>query len=249
MSPLPKLNIAHSYQESSIKFYEPNAAQIHIYHTMRGLQRAGHTVSLLALQGRKVLCTQDLQVFRSEKLTADHYGKLGLSGSAIFKFFESGIRRLQTILHFPYLALFDTYRMAEAGSINLKGYDLIHERFNLLSLGSAWASKKLGIPFVLEVNADLLEQRKFKGVQEQGLRRLYAIWATRLCFKTAAQIICISPRLKQHLNLKWKIDQRKLSVLPIAANTRLLNAKTPFASHPLVATLATLNGYAGLETS
>src|SRR5262245_10712526 len=106
MSLLPQLNIAHSYQESGIKFFEPNAAQIHIYHTMRGLQRAGHNVSLLALQGRQVLCTQDLRVFRSEKLTTDHYGKLGLSGSTVFKWFESGIRRLQSMLHFPYLALF-----------------------------------------------------------------------------------------------------------------------------------------------
>ena len=117
---------------------------------------------------------------------------MGLSGTALFKRFESGVRRLQSELHLPYLALFDSYRMAEAGSINLKGFDLIHERFNLLALGGAWASRKLGIPFVLEVNADLLEQRKFKGIPERGLRRLFAIWATRMCFRTAAKIICIS---------------------------------------------------------
>jgi len=218
MPPSPRLNIAHSYQEGNIRFHEPNAAQIHIYHTMQGLQRAGHKVSLLALQGRQVLCTQDLQVFKSDKLTVSDYSQLGWSGSAVFKRFESGIRRLQTLLHFPYLALFDSYRMAEAGFINLKGYHLIHERFNLLSLGAAWASKKLGIPFVLEVNADLLEQRRFKGIQERGLRRLFAIWATRMCFKTAARIICISPRLKEHLHTKWNIDESKLAVLPCAAD-------------------------------
>ena len=218
MSPSPRLNIAHSYQEGSIRFHEPHAAQIHIYHTMQGLQRAGHKVSLLALQGRQVLCTQDLQVFKSDKLSAIHYSQLGWSGSEIFKWFESGIRRLQALLHLPYLALFDSYRMAEAGFINLKGYHLIHERFNLLSLGAAWASKKLGIPFVLEVNADLLEQRRFKGIQERGLRRLFAIWATRICFKTAARIICISPRLKEHLHIKWNIDESKLAVLPCAAD-------------------------------
>ena len=190
---------------------------------MRGLQQAGHEVTLLALQGRQVLCTKDLQVFKSDTRLASHYGGLGLSGAAVFKRFESGIRRLQTILHFPYLALFDSYRMAEAGYINLKGYDLIHERFNLLSLGGAWASRKLGIPFVLEVNADLLEQRKFKGVPERGLRRLFAIWATRICFKNAAKIICISPRLKEHLNTKWNIDESRLTVLPIAADVEAFN--------------------------
>ena len=185
---------------------------------MRGLQQAGHEVTLLALQGRQVLCTKDLQVFKSDKRLASHYGQLGLSGTALFKGFESGVRRLQSELHLPYLALFDSYRMAEAGSINLKGFDLIHERYNLLALGGVWASRKLGIPFVLEVNADLLEQRKFKGVPERGLRRLFAIWATRICFKNAAQIICISPRLKEHLNTKWNIDESKLTVLPCAAD-------------------------------
>ena len=223
MSTSPRLNIAHFYQEGGIRFYESHAAQIHIYHTIRGLQRAGHKVSLLALQGRQVLCTEDLQIFKSDKRTASHYGQIGWSETDVFKRFESGIRRLQSVLHFPYLALFDSYRMAEAGTINLKGYDLIHERFNLLSLGGAWASRKLGIPFVLEVNADLLEQRKFKGIQERGLRRLFAIWATQICFNTAAQIICISPRLKEHLHTKWNIDESKLTVLPCAADVEAFN--------------------------
>ena len=95
---------------------------------------------------------------------------------------------------------------------------LIHERFNLLSLGGAWASRKLGIPFVLEVNADLLEQRKFKGVPERGLRRLFAVWATQMCFNAAAEIICISAGLKEHLSRKWKIEDKKLTVLACAAD-------------------------------
>jgi glycosyltransferase involved in cell wall biosynthesis len=218
MSPSPRLRIAHTYQEGGIKFHEPHAAQIHIYHTMRGLQQAGHEVTLLALQGRRVLFTDDLQVFKSAELTENHYGRLGWSGTGPFKLFESGLRRMQTISRFPYLALFDSYRMADACHINLKGFHIIHERFNLLSLGGAWASKKLGIPFVLEVNADLLEQRKFKGIQEKGLRRLFAIWATRMCFNAAAQIISISPRLKEHLHSRWAIDENKVSVLPCAAD-------------------------------
>jgi glycosyltransferase involved in cell wall biosynthesis len=212
------LNIAHLYQQSDIRFCEPQAAQLHIFHTIRGLQQAGHEVTLLALQGRQVLCTKDLQVFKSDKLLANHYGKLGLSGTAPFKRFESGVRRLQSELHLPYLALFDSQRMFAACSQNLQGFDLLHERFNLLALGGAWASRKLGIPFVLEVNADLLEQRKFKGVPERGLRRLYAVWATRFCFNAAAKIICISQELKDHLSRKWNIDDHKLVVLPCAAD-------------------------------
>lgn len=212
------LKIAHFYQESGIRFHEPQAAQLHIYHTIRGLHKAGHEVTLVALQGRRVLCTGDLEVFNSDKLPASQFAQLGLSGSSLFKAFESGVRRLQSELHLPYLALFDSYRMAEAGHRNLHGFDLIHERFNLLSLGGAWSSRKLGIPFVLEVNADLLEQRRFKGTPERGLRRLFATWATRMCFNAAAKIICISQGLRAHLNTKWQIDESRLTVLPCAAD-------------------------------
>lgn len=211
-------NIAHVYQETDIQFDEPHAAQLHIYHTMQGLQEAGHEVTLFALQGRQVLCTQDLQIFKNNQRSAGHYARLGLTGTAPFKWFESSVRRVQSELHAPYFALFDSYRMAEAGSINLKGFDLIHERFNLLALGGAWASKKLGIPYVLEVNADLLEQRKFKGAPEKGLRRLFAVWATRFCFQAAAKIICISADLKDHIHRQWNIEENKLAVLPIAAD-------------------------------
>jgi len=219
------LNIAHLYQESGIRFYEPHAAQLHIYHTIRGLQQADHEVTLLALQGRDILCTKDLQAFKSDKLQDNQYCQLGWSGTNLFKWFESGIRRLQSELRLPYLALFDSYRMAEASSINLKGFDLIHERFNLLALGGAWASKKLGIPFVLEVNADLLEQRKFKGTPERGLRRLFAVWATQVCFNAATKIICISEGLKNQLKTKWNIDEDKLAVLPCAADVDAFGAK------------------------
>ena len=185
---------------------------------MQGLQQAGHQVTLLALQGRQVLCTKDLQIFKSDKRLASHYGRLGLSGRALFKWFESGIRRLQSELHLPYLALFDSYRLADACFQNLQGFDLIHERFNLLSLGAALASRKLSVPLVLEVNADLLEQRKFKGTPERGLRRLFAVWATRFSFKVATKIICISSDLKDHLHRQWNIEDHKLAVLPCAAD-------------------------------
>ena len=182
-------------------------------------------MALVALQGRQVLYTTDLQVFKSDGVPASYYAQLGLSGTGIFKRLESGIRRLQSASHLPYLALFDSYRMADASRKNLRGVDVIHERFNLLALGGAWASKMLEIPYVLEVNADLLEQRKFKGIPETGLRRIFAVWATRICLNTAAKVICISEDLKQHLASNWKIAERKLVVLPCAADVEAFGAK------------------------
>ena len=212
------MKIAHVYQESGIRFHEPQAAQLHIWHTLRGLQQAGHEAALLALQGRRVLWTHDLQVFASDRRLPSQYAALGLSGNRAFKLFESGARRMQSALHLPYLALFDSFRLAEAGWKNLAGIDIIHERFNLLGLGGAWASRRLKLPLVLEVNADQLAQRHFKGIPERGLRRLFAVWATRACFRAAARIICISESLADHLRSNWQVEASKLAVLPCAAD-------------------------------
>lgn len=201
-----------------MRFWQPHAAQLHIYHTIRGLQNAGHDVSLLALQEREVLWTGDLGVFSRSTLDASHYAAPGLSGTAPFKRFESAVRRLQRELRLPYLALFDSYRMFEAARRKLGGFDLMHERFNLLALGGALAGRRLGIPLVLEVNADLFEQRKFKGVPERGMRRLFARWATAFCFGAAAKIICISTDLRNHLHTKWNVDDSRLAVVPCAAD-------------------------------
>ena len=193
---------------------------------MRGLHEAGHEAWLLALQGRKVLWTDGLEIFSRTTLGPEYFGRLGLSGTVHFKHFESGVRRFQSALHLPYLALFDSYRMADAAHHNLRGFDLIHERFNLLALGGTLASRKTGIPLVLEVNADLIEQRKFKGVPERGVRRLFAQWAIKICFSSAAKVICISADLRDHLHTRWGLESSKLAVLPCAADVEAFAPRT-----------------------
>jgi glycosyltransferase involved in cell wall biosynthesis len=213
------LKIAYVYQSTGTNFAEPFAVQLHIYHQLHGLQQAGHRAALVALQGRSVLCTDSLRVFQSDGLTAGDFGKLGLSGSKLFKLFESAVRRVQRELSLPYLALFDSYRTYDACRRKLKGYDVIHERYNLLAMGGAWASRRLGIPYVLEVNADLLEERQAQGKRERGLRRRFAEWTTRFCYDRASRIICVSAQLKDHLVYKWQVDAEKIVVLPNAADT------------------------------
>lgn len=220
-----KLRIAYLFQCISFRFSKSFAVQMHIYHLTRGLQQAGHSVSLLALQGQRVLYTEDTETVRNDNLVNDHFGQLGLSGTAPYKLFESGTRRIQMGLRLPYLALFDSHRMYEAACRNLRGYHLIHERLNLLAVGGAFASRRLGIPYVLEVNSDLLEEREFQGTPERGLRRSFAVWTTRFCFDTAQKIICVSSQLRDHLVEKWGIDAGKIVVLPNAADTEAFDRK------------------------
>ncbi len=212
-----QLRIAHLFQSPSIRYSEPQAAQLHIYHTIRGLQEAGHEAALVALQGRQLICANDLAVFHNPAQNG-HFGSLGVSDNGAFKLFESGVRRVQRTMRFPYLALFDSYRLYDGAAQNLRDYDVLHERFNLCSIGGALAGNRLGKPLILEVNADLIAQRQMKGKPEQGLRLHYGKWATRYSFEAATKIICISEGLKTHLQDSWRVPEKKLTVLPCAAD-------------------------------
>lgn len=220
-----KMRVAYLFQAPGIRFSVPQAAQLHIYYTIRGLQQVGHDAALFALNGSNILYTEDLGIFHDNTLEDRYYRRTGISHTRPFVSFESGMRRLQKELNLPYLALFDSFRMYDAGVQHLRGYDLFHERYNLLSVGGALASRRLGIPLILEVNADLLEQRRLKGKPVRGLRRLYAVWATRFCFNTAALIVSVSPQLTRHLQQEWQIPTQRLVTLPCAADTEAFDVR------------------------
>lgn len=219
-----QMRVAYLFQAPGLRFSDPQAAQLHIYYTLHGLQKRGHEAALLALQGQNVLYSDDLAVFREKSAAQNHLHPPRISNARLFMTVERGARRLQKSARLPYLALFDSFRMYQAGRQFLSGYDLLHERLNLLATGGAWASRRLGIPFVLEVNADLLQQRKVKGEPLRGLRRWVAQWSTRLCFNSAATIISVSPQLTRHLQRTWNVPASRLATLPCAADTELFGA-------------------------
>jgi glycosyltransferase involved in cell wall biosynthesis len=218
-----QLNIAYLFQSIGTKFSESRAEQLHTLYTIRGLQKLQHHAVLLALYGKNVILSGDLEAITSGKLLDNHFAKTGCSGSRQFKLFERAIRRAQMEVNFPYLALFDSYRMYDACCSNLRGYDLIHERYTTPAVGGVLASKKLGIPFILEVNGDVIEQRAHRGEPERGLRLLLSLRTTRLCFDSAAIIICTSPVLGNHLIDKWDVDAGKVVILPCAVDVELFS--------------------------
>jgi glycosyltransferase involved in cell wall biosynthesis len=215
------LRVAYIFQNIGTRFDSSRAEPLHTLFTLKGLQHRGHSVVLLALHGRAVICSGDLDAISSGRLTNQHLGRLGRSGTRWFKLCESAIRRGQRELGLPYLALFDSYRMYDAGCQNLKNVQLIHDRYNAPAMGGALVSKRLRVPYVLEVNADLLEQRALKGAPERGARRWLSLYASRLAFRTAARITCTSQAMRQQLTKKWGLDPDKVVVLPCAADVEM----------------------------
>jgi glycosyltransferase involved in cell wall biosynthesis len=219
------LKIAYLFQNINTRFDISRAEQLHTHFTIQGLQERGHQAFLMALQGREVIFSGDIDAIRRGCLKNGHFGKLGMSGSSKFKKMESAVRRMQTELKLPYYALFESFRIYDAGYHNLRGWHLLHERYNTPAVGGAIISRKLGIPYILEVNADLVEQRAHKGKPERGLRWLLCLLSSRFAFDTAAKIICTSEVLESHLINKWGIDRNKTVVLPCAADVEVFGQR------------------------
>lgn len=221
-----RLNVAYLFQSSSIKFSDPFGAELHIIYTLRELQKLGHHAALLALQpNKRVIFSSDLEAITQDKLSEDHYTYSRWSDTIPFIFFEKSIRKVQSILGFPYLAMFDDFRTYEACSSNLNEYTLIHERYNGMSMGGAFACRRQNIPYILEINADMLEQSEYLGNKIKGFSQVVAVEKTRFCFNTAHRIISVSSELKDHLIQKWNVAASKIIVLPCAADVDVFRDK------------------------
>lgn len=219
------LRVAYLYQSSGASMAGHEAPQVHIYHTLSGLQRRGHhAVLMYNAAARRVVCTADLPAMRGDACGPEHWAHLGLSGWPPLLRLESGVRRLQRTLRLPYLALFDTWRMFAACRRHLAGYDLLHERYNLLGLGGTWAARRMNVPLVVEVNGDMLSELDYQGVPWGGWRREYARWSTARTFAAARKIIAVTPGLKAQLVRAYGVPDDKIAVLPNAADVQLFGA-------------------------
>ena len=213
------MQVAYLFQSINTNLSESKAPQLHILYTIRGLQESGHQVSLLSLQSqRRVIFTDSITAITDGKILNRHYGKVSISNLRGFKLLESGIRKIQYKLNVPYFALFDNFRMFDACIQNINGYDLIHERYNVHSLGGALASRRLNIPYVLEVNADPISEYEFLDLPLSPLKRLQIKCEIYISAKTASKIICVSSQLKDFISSNWHVDAKKIAVLPNAAN-------------------------------
>ncbi len=204
------LTIAHLVQQA------PSGPKVNSLALLKAVHSRGHNISALYLQGnRQVSELKNIQPVPEQKA-------LGISGYQPFKFVESTIRFSQNKLHLPYLGLFDSFRFKEACLNHLSHCDIFHERYQMMSFGGAWATKKLLRPLVLEVHADVMNTEI--SLHSKPLRRdqrYFAALETEYCFKQAAKIIVVSKAVGETLQANWQIPAHKIITVPNAADTEL----------------------------
>lgn len=206
------LRVASIAQQSGIRLDDKGGGAIHVRAIIEFLQQAGHQVSFMTFGDSilRVMVTDDLAAMRPVRL--------GLTGNRLFQLLERAIRRVHQALRLPYLAFFDNWRFYDAAVHALPGYDVIHERFSMIAVAGALAARRLGMPLVLEVNADFLEETDSFTEELKGVQRTAVRWSSAFCFRRAAAIIAVSNQLKAHLVRTWQIPADKIIVLPNGAD-------------------------------
>ena len=131
-----------------------------------------------------------------------------------FRAFESAVRGVQSRLHLPFVRLFDSYHFSGACTAVLSGADVLYERFYLLNYGGLFAARRLGVPWIIEVNGDLIEE-----FVEQRLPASRSQWAairavTRMTLARADHVVAVSETLRRRLIERWHVDPAKVTAVP-----------------------------------
>jgi glycosyltransferase involved in cell wall biosynthesis len=213
----PSLRIAYVVQNIGFDVTSEVGIPITVKYTLRGLRKLGHHPTLLHLERERVVTGID-DVSNPE---AVWYAPLGSTQTRLYKTLEGGVRHLHGMLRLPYFAFFDSHRFFEACSRCLPAFDLCHEHNGLLSIGAALACVRRRIPYILTMDADPMLELTVLGKPLRGLHRLVAVWETRITYKVAMRIICLSEPAKRHLIENWQVDPEKIAVIPLGVNVDL----------------------------
>lgn len=88
--------------------------------------------------------------------------------------------------------------------------DFIYERYNLFTLSGAWLSRRIKIPFVVEVNSPLAEERgKYTGLFWERLAR----WTEDYVWRAADVILPVTQVLADNLRVRG-VEKHRLVVVP-----------------------------------
>lgn len=224
---------------------------ISVRNIVQSLQRAGLYVNYFDLHGRQVNRIMDVATPEARSSA-----RLGFSGWAPFCVVESIVRRIQRIVKWRYLALFDSVRFFDACMHALPGFDICHEHNSVLSIGAALACWRLNIPYIITVDADPILELDVQGLPLQGMQSWMAHWQARQTYRIARRVLCLSEATRRRLVEYWHVPEEKIVVLPLAADTELFGRRYDasearrslgFGDEPVVGFVGSFQLWHGLE--
>lgn len=179
--------------------------QLHTTAVVRGLEKQGHTVRMVANQDHQLGWSEDLQNWFPPQ-----YGR---TYSRMFRLFESIFRRMQTELKLPFLGFFDSLHFADACYTLLPRFDVLYERHGYMGFGGIIAARWLGIPIILELNGNIIKEIDERRLSISPLQREIGKWITIQTFLAADHMVVVSDALKQTLVNEYQIPAEHISVV------------------------------------
>ena len=178
---------------------------VHVQQVITHLQGLGHQVTLLALMNGKIWRSEDLAQFRPVSLPRLESGP--------FRLVERAVRRTQATLHLPYAAWFESIRFAQACAQELADCNAFYERMGWVGYGGALAARRLGIPLILEVNGDHLDELESLGIAPRGMQRQLSIWLTRRAIGQTAHIVAAGDGWRDKFMRRWQTPPDKITTV------------------------------------
>lgn len=213
-----QLKIGYLWQNEQADMEKITAGVQHIRAVIEKFKERGHQVRLVTMPQGRHQWSDDLMEWQA----AD----LGSAATHSFHRFEKTMRRIQGRLQLPYVNYFDSYRFAQAACSALNGYDVLYERYWLLNYGGLLASRRLGIPLVLEMNGDLFAEYHDLGFTLSKVQWAAIRMINQHLVHQAAHIITVSEPLRLRVIERWRLDPTKVTAVENGAHVELFDNST-----------------------
>lgn len=212
------MNIAYFLADPGIGVFGTKGASVHVQEVVRALRTLGHRVSVFAVRRDAEVPAdlRDLDVVTVPARAGEPEAREAAVAAAAQKLSEEAARQ---------------------------DFDLVYERFSLFSTAGARLARRLGVPFVLEVNAPLIEEQRSHRVlhDEAGARA-----AAREQCAAASLVTCVSAPVAAWV--RGLAPGARVVVVPNGVNTARIAPRTGEREGPLaIGFVGTLKPWHGTD--
>lgn len=200
-----RLQIGYVMQADAVDMSLPSGVQMHVEAIYRGLALRGHRMRMVAIQQGETQWSDDLARWSAARADVDE--------ATAFRLVERVVRGVQSRVHAPFIRFFDSYRFADACQRPFRGFDVLYERDGTICYGGIIAARRLGIPIVLEVNGDLVEEWRQMGLPMSGAQRATVHWMTGRIYRAASHIIAVGETLRETIVRRFALPPSHVSVV------------------------------------
>ncbi|MCQ9388903.1 glycosyltransferase family 4 protein [Brevibacterium sp. 50QC2O2] len=210
------MRIAYLLADPGIGVFGTKGASVHVQEVIRALRRLGHSVTVYAV--------------RSDDTVPADLADLPVVELPVARTADTAARERAIAAAADSLAR----------AVTVAGADLVYERYSLFSTAGSRAAAALGVPFVLEVNAPLIdEQARYRELHD----RAGALVATVAQLEAARVATCVSAGVAD-----WVLQQcpgARTLVVPNGVDAHRITPAAPTAGGPAADTRTFTVGFVG----